>query len=38
MFMTRFFSHLVLTEAGDGTLEPVAEEVPEPVAPEPSDA
>jgi carbamoyl-phosphate synthase large subunit len=38
MFMTRFFSHLVLTENGDGRLEPVAEEVPEPVAPEPGDA
>jgi carbamoyl-phosphate synthase large subunit len=38
MLMTRFFSHLVLTENGDGTLEPVAEDVPEPVAPEPGDA
>jgi carbamoyl-phosphate synthase large subunit len=38
MFMTRFFSHLVLTESEDGTLEPVAEDVPEPVAPEPGDA
>ena len=38
MLMTRFFSHLVLTESEDGTLEPVAEEVPEPVAPEPGEA
>ena len=38
MLMTRFFSHLVLTETEDGTLEPVAEEVPEPVAPEPGEA
>ena len=36
--MTRFFSHLVLTESEDGTLEPFAEEVPEPVAPEPGEA
>ena len=28
----------ILTENGDGTLEPFAEEVPEPVAPEPGDA
>ena len=38
MFMTRFFSHLVLVENGDGALEPVAEELPEPVAPEPGEA
>jgi carbamoyl-phosphate synthase large subunit len=36
--MTRFFSHLCLTENGDGRLEPFAEEVPEPVASEPGDA
>ncbi len=30
--MTRFFSHLSLTAAGDGTLEPFSEDVPEPVA------
>ena len=33
--MTRFFSHLSLMESGDGTLEPYAEELPEPVANEP---
>jgi carbamoyl-phosphate synthase large subunit len=38
MYMTRFFSHLVLTEGENGSLEPVAEEIPEPVAPEPGDA
>jgi carbamoyl-phosphate synthase large subunit len=31
--MTRFFSDLSLTENGDGTLEPFAEGVPEPIAP-----
>ncbi len=36
--MTRFFSHLCLTENGDGMLEPFAEEVPEPVASEPGEA
>jgi hypothetical protein len=36
--MTRFFSHLSLTVAGDGTLEPFAEELPEPVAGEPAEA
>jgi len=36
--MTRFFSHLCLTEGEDGTLEPFAEEVPEPVASEPGEA
>jgi carbamoyl-phosphate synthase large subunit len=35
--MTRFFSHLCLTEGSDG-LEPFAEEIPEPVASEPGDA
>jgi carbamoyl-phosphate synthase large subunit len=34
--MTRFFSHLSLTDSGDGTLEPYAEELPQPVATEPS--
>ena len=38
MYMTRFFSHLVLIEGEDGSLEPVAEEIPEPVAPEPGEA
>jgi carbamoyl-phosphate synthase large subunit len=36
--MTRFFSHLCLTKGSDGTLEPFAEEVPEPVASEPGEA
>jgi carbamoyl-phosphate synthase large subunit len=36
--MTRFFSHLSLTEGADGTLEPFAEELPEPVASEPGEA
>jgi carbamoyl-phosphate synthase large subunit len=36
--MTRFFSHLCLTEGSNGTLEPFAEEVPEPVASEPGEA
>ena len=36
--MTRFFSHLCLTAAGDGSLEPFAEELPEPVATEPGEA
>jgi len=35
--MTRFFSHLTLTANGDGTLEPFAEELPEPVASEPAE-
>ncbi len=35
--MTRFFSDLSLKENGDGTLEPFAEEVPEPIAPEPGE-
>jgi carbamoyl-phosphate synthase large subunit len=33
--MTRFFSDLCLTAGGDGTLEPFAEELPEPIASEP---
>jgi carbamoyl-phosphate synthase large subunit len=36
--MTRFFSHLCLTAADDGTLEPFAEDVPQPVASEPGEA
>jgi carbamoyl-phosphate synthase large subunit len=36
--MTRFFSHLWLTTGPDGTLEPFAEELPEPVAGEPGEA
>ena len=36
--MTRFFSHLSLTAGDDGRLEPFAEELPEPVAGEPSEA
>jgi hypothetical protein len=35
--MTRFFSHLALTAAADGTLEPFAEELPEPIASEPGE-
>ncbi len=35
--MTRFFSHLSLTAGADGTLEPFAEELPEPIAGEPAD-
>jgi carbamoyl-phosphate synthase large subunit len=35
--MTRFFSHLVLSRNGYGTLEPFAEELPEPVASEPGE-
>jgi carbamoyl-phosphate synthase large subunit len=38
LFMTRFFSHLSLQAGSDGALEPFAEEVPEPVAPEPGEA
>ena len=33
--MTRFFSHLSLVDDGSGALEPLAEDVPEPVAGEP---
>ena len=36
--MTRFYSHLCLTAGADGTLEPFAEELPEPIASEPGDA
>ena len=36
--MTRFYSHLCLTAGPDGTLEPFAEDVPDPVAAEPSEA
>ena len=36
--MTRFFSHLCLTSGDDGTLEPFAEELPEPIATEPGEA
>ena len=36
--MTRFLSHLCLTEGPDGILEPFAEELPEPVASEPGEA
>ncbi len=34
LVMTRFFSELVLSAGPDGTLEPFAEELPEPVAPD----
>jgi carbamoyl-phosphate synthase large subunit len=36
--MTRFFSHLLLVQDGDGALEPYAEELPEPVAAEPGES
>jgi carbamoyl-phosphate synthase large subunit len=36
--MTRFFSHLHLTSGDDGSLEPFAEELPEPIASEPGEA
>jgi len=35
--MTRFFSDLCLTAGADGTLEPFAEELPQPVASEPGE-
>jgi carbamoyl-phosphate synthase large subunit len=38
VMMTRFLSHLTLTTAEDGTLEPFSEDVPEPIASEPGDA
>jgi len=38
LVMTRFFSELVLASGDDGTLEPFAEELPEPVASEPSES
>ncbi len=37
ILMTRFFSHLVLVDGGDGELDPFAEELPEPVAGEPGE-
>ncbi len=37
VMMTRFFSDLCLTAGGDGTLEPFAEELPEPIASEPGE-
>ncbi len=37
LVMTRFLSHLSLKPSEDGTLEPFAEDVPEPVASEPGD-
>jgi carbamoyl-phosphate synthase large subunit len=37
VLMTRFFSDLCLTFGADGELEPFAEELPEPIAPEPGD-
>ncbi|MBA3347452.1 MAG: ATP-grasp domain-containing protein [Actinobacteria bacterium] len=36
--MTRFFSHLCLTSEDGGSLEPFAEELPEPIASEPGEA
>jgi carbamoyl-phosphate synthase large subunit len=36
--MTRFFSHLCLTAGDEATLEPFAEELPEPIASEPGEA
>jgi carbamoyl-phosphate synthase large subunit len=36
--MTRFFSHLCLTSGAAGSLEPFAEELPEPIASEPGEA
>ena len=36
--MTRFFSHLCLTSGPAGSLEPFAEDLPEPVASEPGEA
>ncbi len=38
LVMTRFFSELVLLSGNGGTLEPFAEELPEPVVSEPSDS
>jgi carbamoyl-phosphate synthase large subunit len=37
LVMTRFFSELVLAPGSSGTLEPFAEELPEPVVPEPAE-
>ena len=36
--MTRFFSDLCLTAGPDGSLEPFAEELPEPIASEPGES
>jgi len=38
VMMTRFLSHLCLTTAEDGTLEPFSEDIPEPIASEPGEA
>jgi len=38
ILMTRFFSDLSLTRNGDGTLQPLAEDVPEPIAPTPGES
>jgi carbamoyl-phosphate synthase large subunit len=38
ILMTRFFSDLSLTANGDGILQPLAEDVPEPIAPAPGEA
>jgi carbamoyl-phosphate synthase large subunit len=38
LVLTRFFSELVLLAAEDGTLEPFAEELPDPVVPEGADS
>ena len=35
--MTRFFSNLLLSEGPDGVLEPLAEDLPEPIAAEPAE-
>jgi carbamoyl-phosphate synthase large subunit len=35
--MTRFFSNLLLAEGPDGVLEPLAEDLPEPIAAEPAE-
>ena len=37
LVMTRFFSELVLLAGGSGTLEPFAEELPDPVLPDGAD-
>jgi hypothetical protein len=37
VFMTRFFSDLCLVPGPEGTLEPFAEELPEPLADEPGE-
>jgi carbamoyl-phosphate synthase large subunit len=38
VIMTRFFSHVSLTAGADGTLEPFAEDLPEPIASESTEA